>query len=59
MFVLIYSIGSHRDRYVGSQNIFLLQKYNFSGKDARKSTEILQIKIYLLLYNPFQGYVMS
>src|SRR5574344_1843967 len=31
------------------QNIFLLQKYNFYMKSARKSTEILQIKIYLLL----------
>ena len=31
------------------QNIFLLQKYNFYMKAANKSTEILLIKIYLLL----------
>lgn len=28
---------------------FFLQKYNFSGNNARKSKKILQIKIYLLL----------
>ena len=32
------------------QNIFLLQKYNFYMKSANKSTEFLQIEIYLLLY---------
>ena len=31
------------------QNIFLLQKYNFYMKSANKATEILLIKIYLLL----------
>ena len=28
-------------------------------KAANKSTEILQIKNYLLLYSPFQGYALS
>ena len=32
-----------------SEDMFRINKYNFSGKDARKSTEILQMKIYLLL----------
>ena len=32
------------------QNIFLLQKYNFYIKSANKTTEFLQIEIYLLLY---------
>ena len=41
------------------QNIFLLQKNSFFIKSANKSTEILQIKIYLLLYSPFQGYALS
>ena len=41
------------------QNIFLLQKYNFYMKSANKSTEFLQIKIYLLLYSHFQGYALS
>ena len=41
------------------QNIFLLQKNSFFIKSANKSTEILQIKIYLLLYSPFQGYTLS
>ena len=44
---------------IHTTKIFFLQKYNFYIKSANKSTEFLQIKIYLLLYSPFQGYVIS